>query len=143
MKIILLLFANLFLWVGLSDQSAKSITGKWTLFYFHDSTANIKSFKPANYSDGQLSFKFIDDGVNGEMKGITTTNQIRGQYTLDNEKNEFENFGGTKMKEHGWGSNFWQTIKNASSYKISSDTLRIRYDTNFKEMVFYKAEIRK
>jgi hypothetical protein len=80
------------------------------------------------------------------MKGNTTTNSVEGKYTiLENSKLKVESFGGTKINEHGWGSNFWNTIYQSSSFNYSknNDTLIILYDNDTKAMKFIRHYIQR
>ncbi|MDP4844716.1 MAG: hypothetical protein NWR83_09640 [Salibacteraceae bacterium] len=53
---------------------------------------------------------------------------------------EVSNFGGTKMGEQGWGSNFWNCFNASSSYHYQHDTLVIRYDHDTNALLFIPSE---
>lgn len=143
MKSIFILLFSIFLSTDIDKQSASKLNGDWTLYYFQDLTKGTKQYRPSEYSSGILTFTFSDNGTNGQLAGYTTTNKVRGEYLLDNDKIEVIRFGGTKINEHGWGSDFWTTISNSTSYNLEQDTLSILFDKDSKVMVFYKVDIKK
>jgi len=136
-KIVPLLFL-LILFSGFKNQQPKTtISGHWLLV----STSHVRlidnSDRPKSHHKTQLSFEFKDDGKKGTIKGRTTVNSVRGEYQLfDQQKIEVTSFGGTKIAEHGWGSDFWKNIKSASSYELSSGNLLIYFDSGQRVMKF-------
>ena len=117
---------------------AQTISGHWTLICYEDVVLNQMDCRPEDeYFNGRLTFKFNDDGKHGKITGRTTTNKVSGDYQLfENQRIKVSRFGGTKIGEHGWGSDFWAKIRQASSYKNESDTLLIYYESDTKAMKF-------
>ena len=116
------------------------LNGKWKLMQYKDfSTGQIMN-EPEKLSSSMI-FEFKDDGVSGHFDGHTVTNETTGEYTLEKENIiHVSKVGGTKVGEPEWGSRFWNTIYQSSSYIINQDTLTIMYDKNTKAMVFTKAD---
>ena len=138
LKRLAILLILLLLTTGFSGNTQKnSITGKWLLICITDLKTAHNSFRPENYNDKHLLFDFKDDGKTGEIIGQTTSNDVGGEYELfENEKMSVSKFGGTKVGEHGWGYQFRDNIRNASSYGYSSDTLLIYFESDTKILKF-------
>jgi hypothetical protein len=120
-----------------SQEPRKTISGDWLLVCISDIIQGKTSHRPTNYKTNQLLFEFKDDGEFGEEKGVSTVNSVRGSYQLfDNQKIEVTSFGGTKIAEHGWGSHFCKNIRRATSYRYSSDTLLIFFDSDKRALKF-------
>ncbi len=76
-----------------------------------------------------MLFEFKDDGETGRITGQTIVNIVFGDYELfENKKMSFSGFGGTKIYETGWGSQFSGNIRSTSSYRYASDTLSDKED---------------
>ena len=124
-----------------THQTAPTIlTGYWKLVCFSDLVTGQQDCNPGNDSiHYAVGLEFTDDGKIGTMKGKTTVNHVQGEYKIfESGKLKVESFWGTKICEHGWGSNFWDTIDQSSSFKYSAnkDTLLILYDNDTKVMKF-------
>lgn len=117
-----------------------TLTGHWKLVCFSDLVTNQQDCNPRNDSVYYaVNLEFIDDGKTGIIKGKTTTNRVQGEYKIfESGKLKVASFGGTKIAERGWGSNFWNTIYQSSSFKYSAnkDTLLILYENDTKAMKF-------
>jgi len=137
-QIVPLLFLIIVLSSFKNQQPYKSISGKWQLIGISDFGKRIFSNRPSNYKDTQLSFEFKDDGQQGTINGSSVNNRITGNYQLfENQKMKVLQFGGTKIGEHGWGSDFWRNIRNATSYEYSKGYLLIYFDSGKRAMKFY------
>ena len=117
-------------------QNNQTLTGKWTLICYKDISSGERTNRPSSYSPKQLTFEFLDNGKDGTIKGRTTVNDVTGKYKINKNRISVDRFGGTKIGEHGWGSVFWSTISNSSSFEFRKDTLIILYDNDSKEMLF-------
>ena len=137
MKYIVVLVFTLITGFFDSNKLDESLNGHWTLICFENPESHQKYCRPqGEHHNGRLTFEFSDDGKQGEIRGKTTSNSVFGTYQLgENQAIEVKKFGGTKVLERGWGKDLSRTIKQASSYKYFSDTLRLYYDSN-KCMVF-------
>ena len=137
MKGIATLFIVLITTIYTQNFEKQNLTGHWTLICFENLEVNQRDCRPQDdWQNGRLTFEFSDDGKQGEIRGKTTSNSVFGTYQLgENQAIEVKKFGGTKVLERGWGKDFSRKIKQASSYKYFSDTLRLYYDSN-KCMVF-------
>ncbi|MDB2317377.1 META domain-containing protein [Flavobacteriales bacterium] len=115
----------------------QKLSGNWFLVCFENLEVNQRDCRPQDdWQNGRLTFEFSDNGKQGEIRGKTTSNSVFGTYQLgENQAIEVKKFGGTRVLERGWGKDLSRTIKQASSYKYFSDTLRLYYDSN-KCMVF-------
>ncbi len=120
------------------NQSRKILSGHWKLICIEDLITNTKAYRPeSKYMNNELIFEFKDNGIDGIIKGKTTSNKVSGVYEIyDNQKINVSKFGGTKIAERGWGSDFWSMIKSSSSYNYNSDTLIIYFDSDTKAMKF-------
>jgi hypothetical protein len=121
-----------------AKKDLQSISGKWTLICYENFLSNNKDCRPPDeYFNGSLSFTFEDDGIHGDIKGRSVTNEVYGDYQLlQNQRIIVTRFGGTKVMEHGWGSDFWGNIRKSNSYQFKSDTLMIYYEDDTKAMIF-------
>lgn len=140
MKIKLVFLSLTFLGLGfINKQTTQTLHGRWRLICFSDLATNTEDCKKASDPTNDISLTFEDNGKTGKLYGNTISNVVEGTYTLGyNNKINVVTFGGTKVKENGWGENFWTTIQEASSFKYSADTLVILYDHNTKAMKFLK-----
>ena len=122
------------------NLSGQTLTGHWELIsYVHPISNEIIDRKAEDNNDGKLTFWFLDDSINGSITGKTTTNRVRGNYILyHNDSIRITRFGGTKIAEYGWGREF--DIRNATSFKILSDTLIIYCESNINRLKFVKLE---
>lgn len=136
----LILFVVLSVATLTATQNKGTLNGKWTLVCFKDFVNETENCRPSNYSNGPLSFTFEDDGKDGKLQGITTTNSVSGEYQIDENRIRFKRFGGTKIGEHGWGKDFWRIIVKSSSFYFKEDTLVIRYEADTKGIFFIAAE---
>ncbi len=133
----LTIILTIFLLVSGFTSNKESITGQWLLVCISDLQSGNNSFRPENYYDGKLLFKFKDDGKTGKFTGQTILNTISGDYELfENKKMSISDFGGDKVLEWGWGSQFWGNIRSASSYRYASDTLLIYFESDTKIQKF-------
>lgn len=122
-------------------QTKNTLNGKWKLICFQDLETNIQNCKPIDDPTRFITLTFSDNGQTGTMIGNTTINKVTGDYKLlEDNKIKVERFGGTKINEIGWGSNFWTTIYQSTSYNYSFDTLIIYYDSDSKAMKFINAD---
>lgn len=136
-KIVPLLFLIVVFSSFQNQQPNNTISGKWKLISISHVRLADNSNRPKSYGNSLLLFEFKDDGENGTIKGRTTSNNVRGRYQLsDNQEIKVTSFGGTKVAEHGWGSDFWNNIRSATSYQISSGNLLIYYDSGKRVMKF-------
>ena len=135
MKTIIIII-YLFFGIFNTFQNSQSLTGKWTLICYKDISSGERTNRPSNYSAKKLTFEFLDNGKEGTFKGRTTVNDVTGEYKINKMRISVDRFGGTKIAEHGWGSVFWSTISNSSSFEFRQDTLIILYDNDSKEMLF-------
>jgi len=122
-------------------ETLTTLTGKWTLICYENQSTKERSHRPKNYSPTQLTFTFTDDGKNGEIKGKTTSNRVTGNYRLEGNSIKVERFGGTRIGELEWGSDFWGKIKNTSSFEFRNDTLVIFYNNHTEAMLFSPAKL--
>lgn len=138
----ILLFAILITSFGFRFGSeSNSLTGKWKLICFEDLLSKKSDCNPQKDKYDPILLEFKDDGINGLITGKNSVNRVQGKYTLSKNRNiKVEEFGGTKVMEHGWGSNFRSIIHKASSYKFSAnrDTLYILYDGDKRGLVFVR-----
>ena len=126
--------------IGLTTKlTAQVLNGNWTLICYSDLISGKQDCKSPTDNTVPISLEFRDNGKVGTMSGHTIVNKVTGDYTIwGNNKIKVERFGGTKIAEHGWGSGFWVTISQSSSFKYNIDTLVILYDFDTKAMKFLK-----
>ncbi|MBI9036345.1 MAG: META domain-containing protein, partial [Bacteroidales bacterium] len=126
-----------------SSQDSCTLTGQWTLICYENLETNERSCRPSEYLPSQLTFGFKDDGQSGKIQGMTTVNRVTGDYRIDKNHIVVEKFGGTKIAEHGWGSDFWTRIRNSGSYEFRKDTLVIFNTNDTRGMLFVPAGVKK
>lgn len=139
-KILLLLLIPLTLSFSF-DETVQTLTGDWSLICFSDLITGQQDCKPNDDPSQIVELKFMDDGKKGTMTGYSHPNRVSGSYTISGDKKiKVDSFGGTKIAEHGWVSNFKETIYLSSSftYNATGDTLSILYDNDTKAMKFVK-----
>jgi len=132
----ILICFSLFWCITTSGITQNTISGQWTLIGFEDMLTKEKSYRPPELSKKQLTFTFEDNGQDGKLYGKTLINSFSCQYTILNSSITFENCGGTKVGEIGWGNDFWDKICRVNSFHITIDTLTLLWAKNTIMMIF-------
>jgi hypothetical protein len=118
----------------------QSLSGSWKLLSYIDQVTGAVEPEPQDIQRS-IILELMDDGENGEIKGHTVTNDVRGEYELFGENQiRVLSFGGTKVAEPPWGQKFWEAISQATSYEITNQSLLISFDDGRGIMEFVPAE---
>lgn len=119
------------------SSNPSTLSGNWTLLCFVDVKTKQKDYRPIDCPDNRMRFEFKDDGTHGSIYGLTTSNEVNGEYVVEHNTLSVTRFGGTKVAERNWGANdFWRAIRSSNSFEINEDTLRIYYADSTKLMIF-------
>jgi hypothetical protein len=138
MKAHVLLILSLTLFACQKDRNKTTLEGKWKLTKYHNLTDGTSESEPAEISRS-IVLSFSDNGSEGVMEGHTVSNEVNGKYELSVEKKMKTNsFGGTKVGEPNWGSNFWDAIRAANAYDRKRNKLFIFYNSGTEKMEFEK-----
>ncbi len=113
---------------------------EWKLIGFVDIENNTtKAPEPSDNICYTLAF----DGTLDKLNLHTSTNSLTGDYTIDTERNSLfiENLYGTEINELYDGDLFMQGIKSVSHYSISSNTLKLYYNSHQNYLEFIRKEL--
>jgi hypothetical protein len=119
------------------------IIGKWKMVFLKDNTSNTITYEPTDpkHGYGGMTFSYIDS-VTLYMDGMTTFNDVLGNYTLKKNENLLSLIPGTGFKyqlgETAWEELFTNNIFWVKNYFFhSNDSLFLVTDKN-KTMAFLR-----
>lgn len=125
MKTILFLLLLVFVPFGYkpADNEPSALNGKWYLIAYENRLTKEKSHRPDN--TGGAFFEFVDNGVNGNYTGFTSSNKMWGDYQINNNEMAFLNGLMTEVGERGWGKVLAENFCVRSNFKVEGDSLTL------------------
>jgi hypothetical protein len=120
---------------------SKQLIGSWKLMAYIDNEKCTYTYKSQENANGFLEKEVIihfQDSLNiGKLWGNTLTNSFMGDYLiLSNNSIKINNFGGTKVAEPNWGSDFWDKIQLVEDFEVSNNQLKLFYNSRKNALQF-------
>lgn len=107
------------------DSSIKDINGTWVVISYESQKGPVmrkNDVESWNGMDVILTFE------TDSLYGRNTTNQVMGNYSLNNRTIHIIRYGGTKMGQPEWGNMFSDAAYKIDSFTINSNQLRFFYN---------------